>query len=197
MIPGSLIQHSSSRSVHFWNYLIHGPPKPFATLPGLFRFTLEWFTAQVGVITEILSKLYPLRFVSDVLDGLVHLFGFGQEFTHFSLLLDLLAVHWGQIKELIANIVDSINLSLCQGHLMTQLGQFNSLKAFQPFQDARILRPDIPLNDSLDKPYLLNPILQPFLWNHYTYTFQKPYLCNCAIILSLLSTKFDLIASDK
>jgi hypothetical protein len=72
---------------------------------------------------------------------------------------------------------------------MTDFGEFDAFKRLEAFQDSWVLRPDIPLNNSLNKANLLNPILEP--------TLKKSYLCNWAIILSLLSTKLDRMASDK
>lgn len=104
--------------------------------------------------------MYSFWFVDYVFDSLVHLFGFGQKFAKSSFLFDLVTVHRSKIKKLISQIINAINLPLNQRHLMTKFSQFNTLKTFKSLQDSRIFRPNIPIDDSLNKPDLFNSIFQ-------------------------------------
>ena len=67
-------------------------PKLFASLLCWFIFT-EGSVRFQGWVNPGLRKRYLFGFVDDVLDGLVHLFGFGEELADFAFLFNLFAIH--------------------------------------------------------------------------------------------------------
>jgi hypothetical protein len=101
----------------------------------------------------------------------------------------LLAVKGGELEKLIADVVDSISLLLDQRDFVTKVGEFDAFEALKSFQNAGVLRAHIPLNDVLDEADLFDAVLQSNL--------EFIYLCSCAMILSLLSTRLALMASDR
>jgi hypothetical protein len=58
--------------------------------------------------------VYSVTSVGDVFERVVHLFGFGEEAVDSAFLLYFLALHVGELEELVAEIVDGIEFPLHQ-----------------------------------------------------------------------------------
>ena len=68
--------------------------------------------------TYFIDATYSIRSIGDVLNGIVHFFGFAQKSVDFAFLVDFLAFHVGQLEELVSKVVDCVELTLDQGDLV-------------------------------------------------------------------------------
>lgn len=147
-------------SLRFWNRLCSWRPRLFVIGLCFIRFIGGVIRILRQEVAEILSIMYSLRFLKNVLNGFIHFFRFQQKFTYIFVSDCLLSFHISKIKERITNIINIINLSLRKWYLMTKLSKLNPLMTLKSFQNTRIFRSYISSNDILNKPNFLNTIFQ-------------------------------------